>query len=183
MEKAYVEIAPRLRALREAVGMSVEEMAAATGMTAAEVAQFESGAHEIPVSYIFKAAQAGGVDTTELISGGQAHLRSYSVVRHGEGLAVDRRKTYDYKSLAYRFAGRKMEPFLVTVPAKQPDELDFNAHTGQEFIYVVEGRLEITLGEHPVVLSPGDCLYFDSRTRHALRGLDGKPAKFVDVII
>lgn len=183
MEKAYVEIAPRLRALRDAVGMSVEEMAAATGMSVDEVGRFESGEHEIPVSYLFKAAQAGGVDTTELISGGQAHLRSYSVVRQGEGLSVDRRKTYDYKSLAYRFSGRRMEPFLVTVPPKTAEELDFNSHSGQEFVYVVGGRLEITLGENPVVLSPGDSLYFDSQTRHALRGLDGKPATFVDVII
>lgn len=183
MDDAYVEIAPRLRALRDAVGMSVEEMASATGMTPAEVELFESGTHEIPISYLFKAAKAGGVDTTELISGGQPHLRSYSVVRHGEGLSVDRRKTYDYKSLAYRFAGRRMEPFLVTVPAKVEGDLEFNTHSGQEFIYVVEGRLEITLGGNAVVLSPGDSLYFDSQTRHALRGLDGKPAKFVDVII
>ena len=76
-----------------------------------------------------------------------------------------------------------MEPFLVTVPAKKEGDLEFNAHSGQEFVYVVEGRLEITLGGNAVVLSPGDSLYFDSQTRHALRGLDGKPAKFVDVII
>lgn len=183
MEKAYREIAPRLRALREAVGMSVEEMARAAEIDADEVRRFESGQHEIPVSFLFKAAKACGVDTTELISGAGAHLRSYSVVRKGEGLAVERRATYDYKSLAYRFAGRKMEPFLVTVPPKEPGELDFNAHSGQEFIHVMEGRLELTLGDAVLVLEPGDSLYFDSHVRHALRGLDGKPARFIDVII
>ncbi|EPR44562.1 transcriptional regulator, XRE family [Desulfovibrio sp. X2] len=183
MDDVYKEISPRLKALRDAVGMSVEELAEKTGTSVADVARYETGEHEIPVSFLFAAAKACGVDTTVLISGGDPHLRSYTVVRKGEGLSVDRRKTYDYKSLAYRFAGRKMEPFLVTVPPKDVKALDFNSHSGQEFIYVVEGRLEIHMGDTPVALEPGDGMYFDSHTPHALRGLDGKPAKFVDVII
>jgi len=182
-KKPYEEIAPRLRGLRDACGLSVQDMADRTGASVEEVARFESGTCEIPVSYLFKVAQACGVDTTVLISGGEARLKAHTLVRKGEGLSVDRRKDYAYKSLAYRFTGRKMEPFMVTVPPKTESELTFAHHPGQEFIYVLEGRLEIRLGQGVLTMEPGDSLYFDSTTPHALRGLDNKPAVFLDVII
>jgi Predicted transcriptional regulators len=183
MEQAYKEIAPRLRGLRDAMDMSVEELAQKTGVSAETVATYESGEVEIPVGYLMKVAQACHVDLTVLISGVEPHLKGYSLVRHGEGLSVERRKDYDYKSLAYRFSGRKMEPFLITVPAKKPEEMTLVSHSGQEFIHVMEGRLELRLGEESLALDPGDSLYFDSQTPHALRGLDGKHAVFLDVIL
>ncbi|NJB69027.1 quercetin dioxygenase-like cupin family protein/DNA-binding XRE family transcriptional regulator [Desulfobaculum xiamenense] len=183
MEKAYKEIAPRLRGLRDALDMSVADLAAKVGVDEATVAGYESGTIEIPVSFLFNVAQACGVDLTVLLSGGDAHLTSYSLVKAGEGLAVERRKDYDYKSLAYRFTGRKMEPFRVRVPAKEAGETHFATHPGQEFIYMLSGRLEINLDGNTVVLEPGDSLYFGSQTPHSLRGLDGNEAEFLDVII
>ena len=77
-------------------------------------------------------------------------------MRRGEGLSVERRKDYDYKSLAYRFSGRKMEPFLITVPAKTPGEMNMVSHSGQEFIHVLEGSLAICYQdeEHAVKTDP-----------------------------
>jgi transcriptional regulator with XRE-family HTH domain len=183
MEQAYKEIAPRLAGLRDAMGMTVQEMADKLGASAEKVAAYESGNVEIPVSYLFKVAQECGVDLTVLISGGEAHLRQYSLVKKGEGLAVERRKDYDYKSLAYRFTGRRMEPFLIRVPSKEADQVNMASHPGQEFIYMLEGRLEVRLERSAVEMVPGDSLYFDSQTPHALRGLDGQPARFLDVIL
>jgi mannose-6-phosphate isomerase-like protein (cupin superfamily) len=183
MSKPHEEIAPRIFGLRDAMGLSVEEVAAKTGYTPEEVKSFESGRAEIPVSFLFEMAKVCGVDTTALISGGEAHLKNYTLVRAGDGLSVDRRKDYAYASLAYRFVGRRMEPFIVTAPPKPAEDLSFSHHPGQEFIYLIEGRLEITLGDKALVLEEGDSLYFDSRTPHGLRGLDEKPAKFLDVII
>ncbi len=176
------EIAPRLRELREACGFTPEQMAGTAGASAEEVLRHESGEHEIPVSYLFKAAHACGVDTTVLLSGDEPHLQRYTVTRKGDGLVVDRRKDYGYESLAPNFVGRRMEPFMVTVPAKPAEELTRHTHAGQEFIHVLEGRLEILLGKSTLVLAPGDSLYFDSMTPHALRGLDGREARFIDVI-
>ncbi|GAB6113481.1 helix-turn-helix domain-containing protein [Desulfomicrobium salsuginis] len=182
-QPAYKDIAPRLRGLRDAMDMTVEEVAAQVGASADDVRNYESGGHEIPVSYLFNVAQAFQVDLTVLMSGKEAHLHTASLVRKGKGMSVERRKDYDYKSLAYRFVGRKMEPFIVTVPPKEKSELKFNEHPGQEFIYVLAGKLEITLADAVHVMEPGDSLYFTSRTPHALRGLDGRPAEFLDVII
>jgi transcriptional regulator with XRE-family HTH domain len=183
MEQAFKEIAPRIRGLRDALDLSVEELAAKIGVDPATVASFETGEVEIPVGFLMKVAQACHVDLTVLISGIEPHLKGYSLVRHGEGLSVERRKDYDYKSLAYRFSGRKMEPFLITVPAKEPEAMTMVSHSGQEFIHVMEGRLGLRLGEEDLELEPGDSLYFDSQTPHALRGLDGRHAVFLDVIL
>ena len=95
--------AMRLRGIREVTGLSPEELAATTGVSAAEVLEFESGDKEIPVSYLYEVAKACSVDLTALLTGDEAHLQAYSLVRDGQGLSVDRRKAYKYQALAYRF--------------------------------------------------------------------------------
>src|SRR5690349_9163955 len=106
-QKTYKDIATRLRGLRDAMDLTPEAMAGQLGFDAALVTKYEAGDAEIPVSYLLRVAQVFGVDLTTLISGGESHLRCFSLVRKGEGLSVERRKDYDYKSLAYRFSGRK----------------------------------------------------------------------------
>jgi len=179
----YKEIAPRLIGLREGIGWTVKEMADLLGLEEAKVAEYETGSVEIPVGYLLDVSRLCRVDLTTLISGMEPHLSSYALVRKDEGFSVDRRKDYDYKSLGYKFAGRQMEPFLITVPAKSGEEMNETAHRGQEFIYVLEGRLEVRLGGEPIIVEAGDSLYFNSETPHALRGLDGNEVKFLDVIL
>ena len=177
------EIAMRLRGLREATGLSAEALAEATGVSPQDVVDYESGGTEIPVSYLYEVAKACGADLTALLTGDDAHLQAYSLVPDGQGLRVDRRKAYAYQALAYRFHKPRMEPFLVTVPPKAESELEFNRHRGEEFIYLLRGRLEVRLGDDVLTLAPHDSLYISSRTPHAMRGLDGEPAEFLDVII
>jgi len=177
------EIAMRLRGLREATGLSAEAVAQATGVSPQDVVDYETGGKEIPVSYLYEVAKVCGADLTAILTGDDAHLQAYSLVPDGQGLSVDRRKAYKYQALAYRFHKPHMEPFLVTVPPKEESELEFNRHLGEEFIYMLRGRLEVRVGDDVLTLAPHDSLYFSSRTPHAMRGLDNEPAEFLDVII
>ena len=179
---SYKEIAPRLTGLREALDFTQDELADKLGVKAELVAGYEQGDREIPVSFLMDVAHVCGVDLTALLSGSPARLSGYAVVRNGQGLSVQRRKDYDYWSLAPNFTGRSMEPFLVRVPPKTTEQLTFTSHKGEEFIYILEGRLELTLDSKVEVMSAGDSIYFSSRMPHALRGLDGKDVLFVDVI-
>ncbi len=179
----YKEIAPRLVGLRESLGLSQADLAAKVGAGEELVALYESGTQEIPVSFLMDTAHACGVDLTSLLSGRQAHLSGYTIVPKGQGLSVQRRKDYDYWNLAHNFAGRRMEPFLVRVPPKEREQVTFTSHKGQEFIYMLEGRLELHLDDKIKVLEAGDSAYYSSRIPHALRGLDGADALFLAVII
>ena len=179
----YKDIAQRLRGLREGMDFTVEELSSKVDATPELVRQYESGESEIPVSFLMDVAHVCQVDLTELLSGGQAFLQSYTVVHSGEGTSTSRRKDYDYRSLASRFSGRYMEPFLVRVPPKEREQITCISHKGQEFSYMLEGRLELHLGGKMEILEPGDCVYFSSAIPHGLRGLDGKEAVFVSVII
>ncbi|MDL2210552.1 XRE family transcriptional regulator [Desulfovibrio sp. OttesenSCG-928-O18] len=182
-QQLYKEVAPRLFGLRESLGLSHAELAEKIGASTELVAGYEKGDREIPVSYLMDVSHACGVNLTELLAGEDAHLQNYTVVRNGEGLSVTRRKDYDYKNLAFRLTDRLMEPFLIRVPPKEREDVTLIAHKGQEFSYILEGRLELHLGNDITVLEPGDSVYFSSTIPHGLRGLDGKDAVFVSVII
>jgi transcriptional regulator with XRE-family HTH domain len=178
----HKEIAIRLRGLRDAMDWSEETLAAKVGVTADHIRNYELGHVEIPASFLTDVAHATGVSLTELITGTDAHLNNYAITLKDQGLSVRRRKDYDYWNLAARMDNRVMEPFLVRVPPKEQKDLTFNSHNGQEFIYMLEGRLELWMGDKAHILSPGDSIIFDSHIPHALRGLDGKDALFLDVL-
>lgn len=177
------DIASRIKDLRDALNLSSAEVAEKVGVTEDDVLGYESGEREVPVSYLYALAKATGVDLTALITGSEAKLHQYCLVKKGQGLSVSRRKAYKYQSLAYRFNRPSMEPLIVTVPSRERSELEYNHHAGQEFIYLLEGRMEVVVGKDNVTLEPGDSLYLSSTIPHAMRGLDGKEAIFLDVII
>jgi mannose-6-phosphate isomerase-like protein (cupin superfamily) len=102
------------------------------------------------------------------------------VTRAGLGVSVDRNRDYKYQSLAYNFIHKRAEPFLVTV---EPGPGHVNSHPGQEFYYVLEGALKVTLGEREVVLEAGDALYFDATVPHCLTARHDRPARILAVIV
>jgi len=186
MNEINREIGERLCGLRELSGAGTAQFAAAAGITEEALAAYEAGARDIPVSALHNLSQAYGVSTTELMTGEAARLRQYCLVRHGKGVAVERREAYGYRALGYNFDGREMDPYLITVPAGEGDshlgELHLNTHSGQEFHYCLEGSFTIQIGDHRITLGEGDSIYFDSAYPHGMKALGGKPAKSLVII-
>ncbi len=182
MNEQIKQIAERLKGLRESLDLSFEEMAAHCGKSAEDIELYESGDIDIPMSYLFDVAQNLGVDTSTLISGDEPRMKSYYLTRYGKGISVERTKAYKYQALASGFKNPKAEPFEVTVePNENPIYL--NAHTGQEFNYVLEGRLQFRINDKDLILAEGDSIYFDSSCPHGMKALDGKPVKFLAIIL
>lgn len=176
------QIAERLKGLRESLDLSSEEMAAQCEKQASEVELYESGEVDIPMSYLFDVAQNLGVDTSTLISGNEPRMKAYYLTRYGKGASVERTKVYKYQALASGFKNPVAVPFEVTVePNENPIYL--NTHTGQEFNYVLEGRLQFRINDRDLILEEGDSIYFDSSNPHGMSALDGKPVKFLAIII
>lgn len=176
------DISRRIKELRDAMGLTPDDLAERVGVPVSDISGYESGNREVPVSYLYALAKATGVDLTALITGSEAKLHQFCLVKKGDGLSVTRRKDYKYQALAYRFNRPAMEPFIVSVPPRERSEVSFNQHAGQEFIFMLEGRMEVLLGKEAVTLEPQDSLYFSSAIPHAMRALDGKDAVFLDVI-
>ena len=128
------------------------------------------------------AFDAGTVDL--LLTGGEPKLHVYCLTRAGQGVGIDRRKEYQYQSLAYNFGNKVAEPFFVTagaVPAGTP--LVVNCHDGQEFDYVMEGTLRFIVNGTEMVLNPGDSIYFNSGYPHGIQAVGDKPAKFLAIVL
>ena len=177
------EIGQRIAGLRELFDLSPADFAKAIRITQAELAAFEAGERDIPVSVMHDISLAYGVSTTELMTGEAARLHQYCVVRRGKGVAVDRREAYGYRSLAYNFAARRMEPMYITIPpAGEGDAYSLNTHSGQEFHYCLEGAFSIRVGDHEIKLGEGDSIYFDSSCPHGMKALGGAPAKSLAII-
>ena len=175
------EIGERLATMREISGISVEEMASQLDITPDKYIENERGDADFSFSFLYNCADIFGIDVQELISGESPTLSSCSVVRKGKGYSINRYNAYDYKHLAYTFRNKMAEPFLVTVePSDAP--LEMNEHEGQEFNYILSGKITFYLGDSAYVLSKGDSVYFDSSIPHAERALDDK-ATFIAVVI
>jgi transcriptional regulator with XRE-family HTH domain len=176
-------IASRMRELREIAGVSPEVLAMELGVPRESYLEYESGDADIPVSFLFKMAHRFGIELTDLLTGESPKLHIYTLVRKDKGVGVERRGQYRYESLAHNFIHKKAEPFLVTVepgPEKAPD---FNSHIGQEFNYVLDGTLKVIIDCHELVLEEGDSLFFDSGCNHLMLAMNGKPARFLAVIL
>lgn len=176
-------IAMRIKELREIAGVSQETLAHEFSIPGETYREYESGTVDIPVSFLFKVAHRFSVELTDLLTGESPRLHIYSLVKNGTGPSIERRRQYQYRHLAYNFMHRKAEPFLVTVePESTGSAMSFSSHPGQEFNYVLEGRLQIVVDDHELTLSPGDSLYFDSGYRHGMRALDDMPARFLAIV-
>jgi len=136
-----------------------------------------------PVSILHRMSHTYNFELTSLLSGEEPHMRSYTLTRKDKGIVVDRRQAYKYQSLAGNFLNRKAEPFIVTVDPKEEKTVSYNTHPGQEFNYMLEGKMKIFIGDREMVLNPGDSIYFDSGLPHSMKAEEGKTAKFLAVIL
>lgn len=178
------QMAARIKELREVSGVSIESLAESLGIPVETVKSYEEGECDIPVSFLYQIANLFNVELTAILTGENPRLHTYSLVRRGRGVRVERRKAYDYQSLAYNFARKHAEVFLVTVEPKGEDaQIELNSHPGQEFNYVLSGRLRVKIGESDLVLEAGDSLYFDSHHPHGMAALDNNPAEFLAVVL
>ncbi|MBQ2781254.1 MAG: AMP-binding protein [Clostridia bacterium] len=180
------EMAGRIRELRQLCGLTVEEMAVKTGVSAAEYAQCEAGNSDLNFAFIYRCALALSVNVTDIIEGTSPKLTSYTVTRNGAGQKVSQAHGMTYYNLAYAFQNRIAEPLYVRCTydekAEQRD-IELTTHAGQECDLVLEGTLMVQVGEHREILGPGDSIYFDSDTPHGMIAVNGKDCVFYAIVL
>ena len=146
----------------------------------------EEGSMSPPLGLIVKLAKALEMKVGYFISGEEN--RPYTIVHSGDRKVVSRydskRDThygYEYESLAPHKKDRHMEPFLITLePAGT--EKERSTHDGQEFIFVLQGKMEVRLDNEIHRLSPGDSIYYDSTVPHLVKCFGDEATKILAVL-
>ena len=175
-----MQIPGRIRELREILDISREDIAASINVPPETYSKYENGEQDIPISVLYKISGRLGVDVTVLMTGEDPRMESAAVCRNGKGVKIERYPGYEFSSMAYNFKGRTMEPLLVTLDSSQPPAAAVS-HSGQEFNYVVEGCVKVTVGKAEYLLREGDSVYFNANLPHGQSAVDGS-ARFITVI-
>lgn len=183
MSEGNAQIADRIRELREVSEITSNELADKLNIPLDVYMKYENGEIGVPISTLYEIAGILGVQLGELLTGSTPRLQSYCYVKSGEAPNIERYTGYKFQNLAYNFTKKKIEPLLVTIEPEENKKMELVTHPGQEFNYVLEGHVKIILGSTEIVMSPGDSIYFDPNIPHGQTAVDGKPAKFLTIIL
>ncbi len=182
-----VQVGDHIRKFREGRGVSLHELAEKTGFSMALLTQIENRMTSPPLGTLVKIANA--LDTTVSAFIGGKEEREFSIVRKEDRTTVSRvglkeggKSAYTYEALGAGKAGRRMEPFLVRLTPLLDRNVVRNSHEGEEFLFVLSGRVEVFLDNYSDVLSEGDCIYYNSTIPHHVHSTDDKEALILAVI-
>lgn len=174
----------KVRAARKARGFTLGELAEQTGIDEKTLGELESGETFLPLGQLIKLSKALSMRMAEVIAPG---TKPFTIVRSGERQSFARfgaerraKHGYEYESLAPGKQDAVMQPFVVTLMPAAADEP--SSHDGQEFIYVLDGEMEVVVGDTRDVLRAGDAVYYDSTTIHLVRAHGDKPARILAVL-
>jgi transcriptional regulator with XRE-family HTH domain len=178
-------VGERIKKLREAQDMSLADVCKLTGIEEARLRAYEEGTAVAPIGVVIQLSRVLGSKMEGLLHGGGMVSESLTICRSGESLAGEQGDTeqgYAYNSLTRPgTAGHMMEPFLLSFDPKIPQPVPIT-HDGQEFVFVLEGALELFYDGRSYRLEKGDCAYLDSARPHAFHGLGEEVAKMVAVV-
>ena len=181
-----LEVAKRIREMREISGFSVEEMAEKTEVTVSEYNAYENGTEDFPFTFIHKCALAFGLGITDILEGEQARLKSYTVTRRGGGRQTAEEEGISIVNVAPMFKNKIAEPYFCQYDyneSLQNKPIHLTKHAGQEFDFVLSGKMKIQIGNNFEELQAGDSIYYNSSTPHGMIAIGGEDVKFIAIIL
>ncbi|GGF57283.1 hypothetical protein GCM10007301_16230 [Azorhizobium oxalatiphilum] len=175
-----VDLGLKLKRMRTDKGWTLEEVSRLTGVARSTLSKIENGQMSPTYDVLQRITRGMQLDLVELFDTRrqQAPFGRRSVIRAGEG-KLHPTKTYEYEVLATDLSYKQMLPFKAKVRARALDDFaGWVRHEGEEFVCVMSGRVEVfTEFYAPVVLEPGDSIYFDSAMGHALVSVSEEEAE------
>lgn len=179
-------IGHEVRTYRKKLGLTVADLATATGMSVGMLSKIENGNISSSLGTLQALSKALGVPMTAFFRGYE-EPRSASFVKAGEGMNIERRGTragHHYSLLGHienNTSGVVVEPYLITLNTES-DVFPTFQHEGMELIYMLEGQVVYRHGESLFTMRPGDSLLFDADAPHGPEELLKLPARYLSVI-
>ena len=164
----------KIKGIRESKNISIEEIAERSGLSIEQITSIENDQNLPSLGPLIKIARALGVrlgtfldDNDELgpaVCRAEEREQKSSISFSND--ATDARKHMEYHPLAQQKTGRHMEPFIIDINPAENQEYNLSAHEGEEFIYVMNGEVEIEYGKNKYTLKEGDSIFYDSIVKH-----------------
>lgn len=180
-------IGSKIKKLRKARKLTLQEVARETGFSPALISQIENNNVSPPIATLSKLARFFDVKMGLFFEDSEEESK-FEVVRRHERRVVSRVISkagtghgYTYEALSFRKRNKKMEPFLLTVSERAAEETLYT-HEGEEFLLIIRGRAEVILEDQRLILDEGDAVYFDSSLKHRLLSYDGQEVQVLAVV-
>lgn len=172
-------VAPQLRALRRRASLTLEAAARAAGLSPAHLSRLETGQRQPSLPMLLALARIYGTTVSELL--GETVAERDAVVR---GADMEPTAAGGWTYWQAGASGRAMQALRVHVPYGSQGDI-VRVHPGEEWLYVLKGRLRLRLGDAAHLLAPGDSAHFDSLTPHriAAQDADGAELLFVHTLL
>ena len=183
-------VGSKIKGIRESKNLTIEEIAESSGLSVEQISSIENDQNLPSLGPLIKIARALGVRLGTFMDDNDAlgpvvcraeDRERDSSISFSNG-ATDARKHMEYHPLAQQKAGRHMEPFIIDINPSEQQEFKLSAHEGEEFIYVMDGEVEIEYGKEKYMLKEGDSIFYDSIVKHHVHGAPGKSAKILAVV-
>jgi quercetin dioxygenase-like cupin family protein len=169
-------VGKKIKKARLAKKMSFDSLANETGFSVDFIKRVEAGKLTPPVGSLLQISRALEIDSGDLL-------------KEDENLMQDRIKAYTKRTDSYAYTtltpgaeNKHLKAFRVKIDAMKDHEGVSYNHAGEEFVYVLEGEIEVVVGEHVNTLSPGDSLHFNSGIQHHLKNIGEADAELIVVI-
>ena len=182
-------VGEKIKSLREIREISVAELAERTGLSVEQIERIEKNIDIPSLAPLIKIARALGVrlgtfldDQDEMGAVVCRKQETADATISFSNNAVDARTHMHYHSLSKSKADRHMEPFIIDIEAVGDAGYELSSHEGEEFVYVMEGVIEVCHGKNKYVIEAGDTIYYDSIVPHHLHGYQGQAAKILAVV-
>ncbi len=182
-------IGEKIKALRESRQISVEDLMERTGLAQEQIERIESNVDIPSLAPLIKIARVLGVRLGTFLDdqdgSGAVVCRKEEHTDNSISFsnnAVSARTHMQYHSLSASKADRHMEPFIIDINQTDENTYELSSHEGEEFIYVMEGVVEIAYGRKKHVIEAGDSIYYDSIVPHHVHGFEGQAARILAVV-
>ena len=183
-------VGAKIKGLRETKNLSIDVIAERSGLTVEQIESIENDVNLPSLGPLIKIARALGVRLGTFMDDNDAlgpivcraeDREKDSSISFSNG-ATDARKHMEYHPLAQQKAGRHMEPFVIDINPEENPNFQLSDHEGEEFIYVMQGEVEVEYGKEKYQLKEGDSIFYDSIVKHHVHGAPGKSAKILAVV-
>ncbi|MFD7058156.1 helix-turn-helix domain-containing protein [Streptomyces sp. NPDC059906] len=174
--QVMTSLGARLRAIRQARGLTLAQLAAATGISVSTLSRLESGQREPGLRHLLPLARAHRLPLDELVGSrtGDPRVHPRPFTRHGQTWVPLTRNPNDGLH-----AYKQILPAPATPRTEWTPRPEQGTHEGHEWLYVLSGRLLLALGEHDLVLTAGETAEFDTRVPHGIANAGDQPVEWI----